>query len=205
MSRHWRMIVLLLEVNKQSSEQIYRWHAPEENQSRKRNPYLPLQGIVPEGRGFRTPTSLNAQQHLAQTIYEQEISLQTEMDSSAVCKDSSSRLDSDDLFSQSDLNELVHSSESPLLSLARELFYTEPADRPPNYYANCKLAWNKLDLRRCTGSNTAIISAKQERGYPKSDSARQSRVYLSFSRVNHWSRKTVRWYIFSGWLLFDAL
>lgn len=98
---------------------------------------------MPEGRGFRTPTSLNAQQHLAQTIYEQEISLQTEMDSSAVCKDSSSRLDSDDLFSQSDLNELVHSSESPLLSLARELasqdFYTEADDRPPNYYANCKL------------------------------------------------------------------
>ena len=81
-------------------------------------------------------------------------SLPTELDasaSSAVCKDSSSHLDSDS--NQSDLNKLVHSSESHfVVSLDTELAtqdYYEPDDNSPNNYANCKRAGN--NIRRCTG------------------------------------------------------
>ncbi|MEW8548476.1 MAG: hypothetical protein AB2693_33655, partial [Candidatus Thiodiazotropha sp.] len=62
------------------------------------------------------------------------------MDSSV--KDSSSRLDSDDLSNQNDLNEVIHSSESPIvLSLEKELASkdccTDPDDNTPKYCAKC--------------------------------------------------------------------
>ena len=57
--------------------------------------------------------------------------------------DNSSRFDSNGLSNQSDLNELVHSSDSPfIVSLDRDLATQgyEPDDNSPNYMycANCK-------------------------------------------------------------------
>ena len=82
-----------------------------------RNPHLPLQGKT-GGLEKEICPSLNAQKKPTETILEQDNSLQSKSNSSAssaVCKDSSSHLDSDDLSSQSNLNELVHSPKSPLV------------------------------------------------------------------------------------------